>query len=367
MRNPFRIALRLSLVALAALSSFAATVHAQFKSGAQAIEIRLPEVSQRASVTQRIGLTDVTIVYHEPLVGGRKIFGSAVVPYGKVWRSGANENTIITFSDDVSVEGKPLAAGTYGLHTIPDASQWTVIFSKNSTSWGSFSYDEKEDALRVTVKPAEGEFHEALAYTFDDIKPDSAAATLRWEKVAVPFHISADVKTQTFNSIKKQLRNTGGFTWAGYDEAATWCLDNNYDLEQALKWEDTSIQNEERFDNLLTKSQILDAMGKKDEAAQNLAKAYEKASGIQLHAYGRGLQIQNKQEEGFAVFQINIKKRPNEWYTHGELARIASAKGDFPAALKEMKLALASAPDATKNQIQGLIARLEKNENINPR
>jgi tetratricopeptide (TPR) repeat protein len=220
--------------------------------------------------------------------------------------------------------------------------------------------------LRVDVKPQPAEFREALTYTFDDIKPESAAATLRWEKLAVPFHISVDVKAITERSIRNQLRNTGGFTWAGYDEAAMWCLDGNCSLDQALKWEDTSIQNEERFENLLTKSRILEAMGKKQEADATQAKALEKATGLQLHVYGRGLQIQKKQEEGFAVFKINVQKRPSEWYTHGELARMASAKGDFLTAVKEMKLALASAPDQAKTQIQGLIARLEKNEDINP-
>ena len=211
-------------------------------------------------------------------VGGREIWGKTI-PYGKVWRAGANQNTTITFADDVSVEGKPLPAGTYGLHVIPNEDHWTIIFSKNSTSWGSFSYDEKEDALRVDVKPQPAEFREALTYTFDDIKPESAAATLRWDKLAVPFHISVDVKSITERSIRNQLRNTGGFSWAGYDEAATWCLDGNCSLEQALKWEDTSIQNEERFENLLTKSQILAAMGKKQEADATQAKALEKANG----------------------------------------------------------------------------------------
>jgi hypothetical protein len=350
---------------IAGMGCLAGRAGAQFKNGAQATELNLPTVSQRAVVTQRIGLTDITIIYHEPMVGGRELWGK-VIPYGKVWRAGANENTTITFANDVSVEGKPLAAGTYGLHMIPNADQWTIIFSKNSTSWGSFSYDEKEDALRVDVKPQPAEFREALTYTFDDIKPESAAATLRWDKLAVPFHISVDVKAITERSIRNQLRNTGGFTWAGYDEAALWCLDGNCSLEQGLKWEDTSILNEERFENLLTKSQILAAMGRKQDADATFAKALEKASGVQLHVYGRGLQIQKKQDEAFAVFKINVEKRPNEWYTHGELARMASAKGDFATALKEMKLALAGAPDATKSQIQGLIARLEKSQDINP-
>jgi len=363
MRNLFR----LHLIFVAGSLFLASGTQAQFKNGAQATELNIPTFSQRAVVTQRIGLTDVTVNYHAPLVGGRKLWGAGPVPYDKVWRAGANQNTTISFSDDVSIEGKPLAAGTYGLHMIPTADQWTIIFSKNSTSWGSFSYDEKEDALRVQVKAREAEFRESLAYTFDDVKPDSALATLRWEKLAVPFRVSTDVKAITFRSIKNQLRNTGGFSWAGYDEAANWCLDNNYELEQALKWEDTSILNEDRFENNLNKSEILAAMGKKQEAESSKKKALEVASGVQLHIYGRQLQIQNKQDEGFAIFQVNIQKRPNEWYTHGEISRIASAKGDFDLAVKEMKLALATAPDGTKNQIQGLIARLEKKENINPR
>jgi hypothetical protein len=361
MRNVSRIFLGMMM----AVGCLAGRVDAQFKNGAQATELNLPTISQRAVVTQRIGLTDITIIYHEPMVGGRELWGK-VIPYGKVWRAGANENTTITFADDVTVEGKPLAAGTYGLHMIPNADQWTIIFSKNSTSWGSFSYDDKEDALRVDVKPQPAEFREALTYTFDDIKPESAAATMRWEKLAVPFHVSVDVKAITERSIRNQLRNTGGFSWSGYDEAAMWCLDGNCSLEQGLKWEDTSIQNEERFENLLTKSQILEAMGKKQEAEAIKAKAFDKATGVQLHVYGRGLQIQKKQEEGFAVFKINVQKHPNEWYTHGEISRMAAAKGDFPTALKEMKLALASAPDQAKTQIQGLIARLEKNQDINP-
>jgi len=337
---------------------------AQFKNGSQATELRLPTLSQRAVSTQRIGLTDVSVVYYRPLVGGRQVFGKAV-PYGQVWRSGANENTTITFTDDVSIEGHALPAGTYGLHTIPNADQWTVIFSKNSTSWGSFSYDEKEDALRVSVKPLPAEFQEALAYSFDNLKPDSADVTLRWEKVAVPFHISANVNDVVYHSIQNQLRSVGGFTWAGYDEAANWLLDNNYNLDQAIKWEDVSIQNEERFENLLTKARILDAEGKKQESAALKAKALDKASGVQLHSYGRGLQNQKKQDEAFAVFKINVEKRPNEWYTHGELARMAVAHGDFTTAGREMKLALDSAPDGGKNFIRGLIARIDKKEDIN--
>ncbi|HYL64610.1 MAG TPA: DUF2911 domain-containing protein [Candidatus Methylomirabilis sp.] len=347
-----------------AMGMLATGANAQFKNGAQATELVLPTLSQQASVTQRIGLTNITILYHEPLVGGRELWGK-VVPYGKVWRSGANENTTITFSDDVSVEGKPLAAGTYGLHTIPDKDQWTIIFSKNSTSWGSFSYDEKEDALRVTVKPQPAEFREGLTYTFDDIKPESAAATLRWEKLAVPFHISVDVNQIVLNSIHNQLRNTGGFTWAGYDEAANWCLDNNYNLEEALKWEDTSIQNEDRFENWETKSRILAAMGRKDDSDKAIAKALDKANPIQLYVYARGIQRQGNAKRAFEIYPLVAKRDSKHWIAHVANARIDSNAGDFAGATKEMNEAITAAPDQQKPFLQPLLKRLEAKDDIN--
>ena len=351
-------------IGLIGLGMLAGRAGAQFKNGNQPTELNIPRVSQRATVTQRVGLTDITIVYHRPAVGGREIWGKTV-PYGKTWRAGANENTTIAFTDDVTVEGKPLAAGTYGLHTIPDKDQWTIIFSKNSTSWGSFSYDEKEDALRVTVKPHAAEAFDQLTYTFDDVKPDSAVAVLHWEKLAVPFQIGVDVKTVVLRSIKKELRNVGGFTWAGYDEAAQWCLDNNYNLEEALKWEQTSIDNESRFENWETRSRLLAAMGKKDEADKALATALEKANAIQLYVYARGLQRTGDSKRAFDLYTQVPKKDANHWISHLALARIDSNKGDFPAAAKEMTQAISGAPEANKPFLEPLLKRLESKDDIN--
>src|SRR6266702_2004092 len=136
-------------------------------------DLNLPDASQAAEVKQRIALTDITINYHRPLVNGRKIWG-ALVPYGKVWRAGANENTTIEFSDPVSVEGQPLAKGIHGLHLIPNQESCTAIFSKTNTAWGSYSYDQKDDALRVDVKPKPlAETKEAMEFEFGDLKPTS--------------------------------------------------------------------------------------------------------------------------------------------------------------------------------------------------
>src|SRR5271167_338846 len=149
--------------------------------GAQSTQLDLPLQSQHAIVTQRLGVTDITINYHRPLANGRKVWGG-LVPYGQVWRAGANENTTITFSNPVTIEGKPLDRGTYGLFMIPKEDEWTVIFSKTTTAWGAFTYKPDEDVLRVTVKPAASDFHDALIYDFDQIGPDSAVVTMRWEK-----------------------------------------------------------------------------------------------------------------------------------------------------------------------------------------
>jgi tetratricopeptide (TPR) repeat protein len=148
------------------------------------------------------------------------------------------------------------------------------------------------------------------------VKPDSALVTLRWEKLAVPFRVSVDVKAVTLKSIRNQLRSVGGFTWAGYDEAANWCLDNNYNLEEALKWEDTSLQNEDRFENLETKSRILDAMGKKDEAAKTLSAALAKANATQLYVYARGLQRAGDAKRAFEIYPQVAKRDPNHWLSH---------------------------------------------------
>jgi hypothetical protein len=332
---------------------------------AQSALLDLPRTSQRAAVVQRVGITNITIRYHRPLVNGRKVWTRAIAPYGEVWRAGANENTTIEVGDPVSVEGQPLAKGIYGLHMIPGEKEWTVIFSKNSSSWGSFSYDKAEDALRVTVKPQPSEFHEALTYDFDDVKPNSTTVTLRWDKVAVPFKIEADVKELVKLSLHNQLRGRAQYEWQSWDDAANYFLDSKANLEEALKDADRSIQLEKRFENLMTKSKALDALGRKDEATTARNEALANGTGLQVHTYGRQMMIQGHQDQAFEVFRTNIKKYPDEWYSHGEAARMAVAQGNFDNAVKEMKLAVAKAPDPIKPGIEALVKRLEAKEDIN--
>jgi len=346
--------LAIAILALASLSTSAF---------AQSTQLDLPRDSQKAVVTQRVGITDITIRYHRPLVKGRQIFGK-LVPYGDVWRAGANENTTITFADSVSIEGKPLDKGTYGLHMIPGQDQWTVIFSKENQAWGSFTYKESEDALRVTVKPQTADFHEALAYDFDSLSPDTTVATLRWDKVAVPFKISVDVDKIVEASLKNQLRGLSQYTWDGWDDAGNYLLAHKIDLPEALTYEDKSIQNEDRFENELTKSKVLEAMGKTDEAKAAKDKALAMATPIQRHGYALQLLGEKQRDAAFDVFRTNWKQHPEMWFVHSGMARVYSAQGDFPSAIKEMQTALASAPDANKTVIEAYIKRLKAKDDI---
>jgi len=329
-------------------------------------DLNLPDVSQAAEVKQRIALTDITVNYHRPLVNGRKIWGG-VVPYGKVWRAGANENTTIEFSDPVSIEGKPLAKGTYGLHMIPNQDSWTVIFSKTNTGWGSYSYKQDEDALRVDVKPRPlAELKEALEFDFEDLKPDSTAVTLKWEKLGVPFTVSIKDADQTLQNIRAQLKGRGQFTWQALDEGAQFCLTRKINLDEALKWADASIQNEERFDNLSTKADILKALNRPDEAKKTWDQALGKAAAPQLYTYGRQLQNQKKGTEAMEIFKEVAKRFPQGVFGYLAQARIKSAAGDFAGALKDAKQAQDAAPsDAQKQAIQGLIDRLGAKQDIN--
>jgi tetratricopeptide (TPR) repeat protein len=267
----------------------------------------------------------------------------------------------------VSVEGKPLDKGIYGLHMIPNQDSCTVIFSKTNTGWGSYSYDQKEDALRVDVKPRPlAENKEALEFEFEDLKPNSTAVTLKWEKLGIPFTVSVNDADQTLQNIRAQLKGRGQFTWQALDEGAQFCLTKKINLDEALRWADASIQNEERFENLSTKADILKALNRPDEAKTAWNQALEKAGAQQLYSYGRQLQNQKKGAEAMEIFKEVAKRFPNGVYGSLAQARIKSAAGDFAGAATDAKQAQAAAPsDAQKQAIQALITRLDAKQDIN--
>jgi tetratricopeptide (TPR) repeat protein len=325
--------------------------------------VTVPQASQRSEITQTVGLTTIEIVYHRPLVGERPIWG-ALVPYDQVWRAGANENTTIAFSTDVMVEGQPLAAGTYGLHMVPTQDKWTVIFSSNHTSWGSFSYNQEEDVLRVEVKPSPAPHRETLTYDFADLKADAATVVLEWEKLRVPFKVAVDTHDVVLANIRNELRSIPGFSWQGWSSAATYCLQNDVNLEEALQWADNAIQGEERFETLSTKAQLLAKTDKKAESDELMARALEVATPLQLHNYARGLIAQGDTKGALEIFELNARKNPDTWFVDIGLARGYSAAGDLKKAAEHMRKGAAQAPEAQRAIYEGLAQQLESGKSL---
>jgi tetratricopeptide (TPR) repeat protein len=327
--------------------------------------LTLPEASQRATVGQRIGLTDITIAYHRPLAGTRKIWGG-IVPYGQVWRAGANENTTIEFSTPVTVEGQALAKGIYGLHMMPGTDSFTVIFSKNSGSWGSFTYNQAEDALRVTVKPQAAEIHDALTYDFDNVKPTSAMVKLQWEKLAVPFTVSTNEAEITLSSLRDEMRSGRQYVWQSGAEAANYCLTNKVAYEEGLAWANRSIALDERFENLILKADLLRVLNREADGTSIREKAMSAATPTQIYFYARGLQAQNQPAQAMDVFKVTLKRFPEHWLGHMAAARLASASGNYEAALKELKIVQGmDIPEVQKPNLVILTQRLENKEDIN--
>lgn len=339
--------------------------------------------NKKASVSERIGLTDVTIHYDRPGVKGRegKIWGQ-LVPEGftdpgfgtsksSPWRAGANENTTITFSSAVKIEGQSLPAGKYGFFIAYGEKESTLIFSTNSTSWGSYYYNEKEDALRVKVKPvAVNESVEWLKYEFMNETMNSAVVALEWEKLKIPFTIEVDYINDQLASFRRELRNSNGFTWESWNQAAQWCVQNNVNLEEALFWSDSATSTNFGGDNSFrawsTKAQVLEKLGRGTEAAETMKKAYPLASVTELHQYGRQLLLQKKNKEAFDVFKTNFDKNPNQFTTLVGLTRGYSALGDYKKALKYATLALPLATDhINKTSVEGMIQKLKEGKDAN--
>jgi tetratricopeptide (TPR) repeat protein len=323
-------------------------------------ELKAPEVSQKASVSQTIGLTDITINYHEPMVKGREIWGK-LVPFNEVWRGGANENTTITFSDPVKVEGKDIPAGTYGLHFIPTEAAWTVIFNKNYWSWGSFNYREKDDQLRVMVKPVSSEFQEWLSYTFVNPAENSVDIVLRWEKLQVPVHVEIDVHELAINHMLKELDSSPGFFWQGWNQIASYALMNKTHLSDAMNWIDKSINMNKNFTNQMTKSGLLLAAGKTAEAEELKKTAMMAGTEAEINTFGYQLLQQGKTDEAIEIFTENTKDHPESWNVWDSLGEAYGIKGDKNSAVNYYSKAYEMAPDNQKSRIKGILKNFGKN------
>jgi hypothetical protein len=345
--------------------------------------------NQRSTVTQQIGLVRVTIDYSSPDVhapNGQdrrgKIWGT-LVPWGihdlgfnnrkGPWRAGANENTVFTVSHPVKIQGQPLPAGRYGLHMLAAEGEWTLIFSKNSSAWGSFTYDEAEDALRVKTTPEKAPYREWLTYDFVERRPDRATVALLWEELSVPFSVTVDNMASLYiANLRDELRGAAGFNWQSWNAAAQYCLQQNQNLDEALKWAENATAlpfvGQANFSTLSTKAQILEKLSRPADAATVMSQALDLpgALPIEIHQYGRRLLTQGKSKEALAVFQKNAKRFGDAWPVHVGLARGYSAVGDYATALKHAEIAVKQAPDQlNKKSLEEAIARLKQGRDMN--
>jgi len=342
--------------------------------------------NQRCEVAQYMGLVKATIVYNSPDVAGREIYGPGkVVPYGlqnlqfaksteqnpSPWRAGANENTTITFSHDVQVEGKDLKAGTYGLHMIPGETDWIVIFSNNSTSWGSYNYVPSEDALRVTVqaKPLD-EHTEFLTFDFTDRLQNSSTARLKWAKLQVPFKIAVTNGDELYiKKIREEMVSNRGFAWQNAAQAANFCAQKKMNLDEAYGWVQGFIdRNIKYFQIYSAKSAVQVAQGKQADADATMKEAINlpDATPGQITGYGRFL-IRNKREkDAMPVFDLAMKRFPGNVTALMGMASGWSAQKDSKKALKYAQDALKLETNASsKTNIEDAIKKLEKGEAIN--
>lgn len=364
-----------SITALAlALTLAVAPAH-----GAKVITLPPSGDNQFCSVTQGIGLVRVTIEYSSPDVhapdGSDRsghIWGE-LVPYGLhelddndcrqcPWRGGANENTVFTVSHPVKVEGQPLPAGSYGLFFIAGKDEWTVIFSKNSKSWGAYWYDPAEDQLRVTVKPAECAYREWLTYEFTDRQKDRATVALQWDRLQVPIRIAADVHDLYVANLKQEFRNAQAFEWQNFREAAIYCLTNKTHLEQGLAWAQEAVSRPGNgVENMQTLSvlaelQIANGMKEQGEKTMEKALAMPDATPAGVHQLARFQQMQGNNELAKRIFVTNAKRHPDRWPVNVGLARAHAMSGEYAKAIAAAKKAVAQAPDApAKKNLEGLI------------
>lgn len=331
--------------------------------GAQAL--RLPQSQNfTCSAGREVGVTQIDIKWNAPGVKGRegKIWGTDVAYFGysvlgfgsdveSPWRAGADESTVVSFSTDVTINGKPLAAGKYGFFIALYPDSCVLIFNKNTDGWGSYFYRKDLDVLRVSTVQQKNQpaSQERLAYNFYNQTDRSVEVALEWERWKIPFTVGVDVKATTLAYIKSQMSGALGFDPPSMEAAANWCVNNDVNLDEALHWVNTATSPNfggvASFSAYSTKSRILEKQGKTQAAAEAMTIALDNAKPFELHGYGRQLLSQKKPKEAMAVFEKNHQKQNGAWPTNVGMMRGYSALGDLKNALKFAKLALAQAPD----------------------
>ncbi|MGV3539695.1 MAG: DUF2911 domain-containing protein [Rufibacter sp.] len=261
-------------------------------------QLKLPQASPRNKVTYTIGMTEVTINYSAPGVKDREIWGK-LVPYGQIWRAGANEATTITFSTNARMQQETIPAGTYGLYLLPqDASTWFLVLSKQTNLWGTEGYDPKQDLFRLPFTPEAAPFHETLQYTIKDIQPNVGRLTLNWADKQLVMPIRVETHAHAMQSIKESLASAEKNDWSAYAQAVNYLIQQNQDHEQALTWINQSLAIEENFYNTWLKAKLL---AQKEE--------YETA----LELNRKAQQLGKKTKESYQAYSKEIEQAEKIW------------------------------------------------------
>ena len=343
------------LAILAALCAGASEVQAQSS---------LPALraSPAASVTQTVGFTDVTVEFHHPGVKGRDIFGS-LVPFGKMWRVGANQNTTITFQAPVSVNGQELPAGTYGFKLIPFRDRpWTVVFSGQSNLWGNMGYDKSRDALRLEVAPEMGDETERLNFEFTPIDDSSCTLALQWADVNLPLLLEVDLNESRFFALEDLIEQQGSDDPALLLSAAQWAIETNQGLDVALGWVEMAVAQNKTFTSLGVQAQLLDLLGRSDEASPLKKEAWIVATEEDLSRVGGQLMSNRQYAEAIPIFQLNVRKSPESWKSYDQLAEAYLKSGDEVSAMDAYAKALKFASDeGTRERIAKTLQELKGN------
>lgn len=332
---------------------FTSKVNAQFEH-----PVKLPAASPKAKVYQQIGVTDMAISYHRPLVKGREIFGK-LIPFGRVWRAGADENTIIKFSTDVTIDGKVVKAGAYGLHTIPNKDSWTIILNSETKAWGSYFYKKEKDVLRFNVTPKTIANQEAMTFSFTQVSGNKATVELSWATTSVSFDVSVNSAELVNKNIKAQLNSLPWWGWTGLYNAAQYNLNNNVYLDDALTWINRSIRNNRNYSNLTLKAKILEKQGKKAEADKLNADALKigTVSELQRAAFFKFRAKDNN--GGIELLKNVLKNSPNNYQSYAAMAWGYEQVKNNKSAKKMYKKALKMAPSDRKEAIKKAMDKLK--------
>ena len=322
-------------------------------------QLTIPQASPRVLTENDLAFTTIKIQYHSPSTMGREVWGRLVpygTPEGRPWRAGANQTTVISFSEDVAVNGRPLPAGKYGLHMIPSKGEWTVIFNKKWEGWGSYDYDPAQDALRVQVQPDSIPFRENLAYTFTDRTADAITIALEWERLRVPFRVEIDLEQQVFQRMEAQLDKLPGDKLPdALATAAYYCLANNVELERGLQYANRGIRYGKTYLLYAYQSDILLKLNRPEEARQARINGYKTILPEQLHQRAlnnlAGLDYEGAREK----LQYLVDTLPHAWYGYESKAHLFYLDGNAKDGRLWLMKAREAAPKEELERLNGLL------------